>query len=532
MLVQWKHIFPDDSPYRWDGLSRDAVLARLHSFPGTWPHLAREVCEIRNRDDRDAELTWKRFAALSEAVREAPRAVRREACAAGLVPCLVASLGDGFVCGYSRAQLITPEGARGARVHTISIMELFFACVERIIHDDSPEEVAQMLDVFEDTIIGVYVKLWDIRDPFLVGEAGLRESTSGNTSFAAYLTHNGVDVLLNILTASGRCILEAMRAHHRAIQLVESYIPHMFLLNWIYNSDASVRSGTLSHLERIIGAQASPSSVWSQLFSTLPSSPGDVTERAFTHAILRDLENESVVDKQLSTTLYLLSVWQERRLLGAAVPWEPKLAGYCIGVARRQLCRGRHTGVEGFLEVMTAALMSLNKGEPALSPRQCYGLLDLFCKYTMACLELPERRTPEILNGYLDWILKKLRAHTPCVRPKTVALRQRVYSAWLTLTDELARRRVAQRDTDWRTFVRKCETVRRLVEPEPGVSSVGAFAPLVRCGWSACLCSVAAPAHRMRVCAGCGLVAYCGRDCQKRDWTEGEHRQSCLRLTP
>ena len=28
-------------------------------------------------------------------------------------------------------------------------------------------------------------------------------------------------------------------------------------------------------------------------------------------------------------------------------------------------------------------------------------------------------------------------------------------------------------------------------------------------------------------CNGCGLVAYCGKKCQAKDWTDGGHRKVC-----
>ena len=43
-----------------------------------------------------------------------------------------------------------------------------------------------------------------------------------------------------------------------------------------------------------------------------------------------------------------------------------------------------------------------------------------------------------------------------------------------------------------------------------------AFEPLRRCSWTECVCSVHKPAHKLRVCKGCCVVAYCGTKCQTR----------------
>ncbi|GJE93341.1 zinc finger MYND domain-containing protein [Phanerochaete sordida] len=533
MLTRWHHIFPDESPYRWEELSKDAVQERLYRFPGAWPDLALEACEVRGRTRHDAELMWQRFVTLKEVVRTAPREVWHEAWAAGLVRCLAGSLGSNLVGGYTSAELIwpgTPDiSPRDAREHIIYMVEAFLACVARVFHDDDREEVEQMLDIFQDTLIGVYIKLWDIRYPFLIGELSERKDAPENTNFVEKIARSRMDLMLNNLATLGRWIAEKLR-DHRAIQLVESRVAHIFFLAWLYGLERLTRAHALSHLGLVNEENTARPATWKQLFASLLSQPGIITESVVTGAILRDLADECVVDKHLSNTLSILNVWQENWLLDGAVFSEPKLAGYCIGAARRQLCRGDHTDSERFPDIMEAVLMSIVLGA-TLSLKQCYGLLELFCRFAAARLERPLGRTPEMLNGYLGWILEQMRARIADARPRTVALRLHAHSAWVALTDELAHRGLAQRDADWRAFVRRCETVRRLIEPEPGASGVGAFAPLARCAWAACLCSVAAPAHRMRVCTGCGSVAYCGRECQERDWNEGGHRHRCQKLS-
>ncbi|TRM55984.1 hypothetical protein BD626DRAFT_267940 [Schizophyllum amplum] len=50
--------------------------------------------------------------------------------------------------------------------------------------------------------------------------------------------------------------------------------------------------------------------------------------------------------------------------------------------------------------------------------------------------------------------------------------------------------------------------------------------PILGCSFFLCALSGARTDRRMRACP-CGVVQYCGRSCQKGDWTEGAHRERC-----
>ncbi|KZV76041.1 hypothetical protein PENSPDRAFT_496964 [Peniophora sp. CONT] len=51
------------------------------------------------------------------------------------------------------------------------------------------------------------------------------------------------------------------------------------------------------------------------------------------------------------------------------------------------------------------------------------------------------------------------------------------------------------------------------------------------CSWRACQYhKEELPETKLKACAGCGETRYCGRDCQKSDWTKGAHKQRCRRL--
>lgn len=132
--------------------------------------------------------------------------------------------------------------------------------------------------------------------------------------------------------------------------------------------------------------------------------------------------------------------------------------------------------------------------------------------------------------------------------PKVVAMRRHTLKAWQTTTNELNRSRLTRRDTAWRPFSLLWQRVGTLIPPVPDLEAdEAAFDVLQRCGWSECLCNVHKPAHRMRVCKGCWVIAYCGAECQKKyvlrrvvlgtfliltvsrfsDWEKGGHRKHC-----
>ncbi|KZV61531.1 hypothetical protein PENSPDRAFT_293280 [Peniophora sp. CONT] len=51
------------------------------------------------------------------------------------------------------------------------------------------------------------------------------------------------------------------------------------------------------------------------------------------------------------------------------------------------------------------------------------------------------------------------------------------------------------------------------------------------CAWSGCerYCKEVV-GMRLSACKGCGQVRYCGRECQRSDWTNGGHKARCRRL--
>lgn len=139
------------------------------------------------------------------------------------------------------------------------------------------------------------------------------------------------------------------------------------------------------------------------------------------------------------------------------------------------------------------------------------------------------RRTPDSSRGSTDSVTDYLtgltarcrtllrRRSTPEASAELRALARHTHSAWKASADEISRRRLGPRFPAWRHFLilwRALGDVLRYHPEDDDASPV--FGALERCGWEGCLCSVHKPAHSLRVCKGCWVVAYCGAQCQKR----------------
>lgn len=115
---------------------------------------------------------------------------------------------------------------------------------------------------------------------------------------------------------------------------------------------------------------------------------------------------------------------------------------------------------------------------------------------------------------------------------RMMAMRCYAYQAWETSARNMYARRAVPTGEIWDLIV---EIWRELGSYFPqrrhGGNNSSIFTPLERCSWAGCACSVFKPAHRLKVCKGCRLVAYCGSGCQTRyvqplTPSPGTHRHS------
>ena len=95
-------------------------------------------------------------------------------------------------------------------------------------------------------------------------------------------------------------------------------------------------------------------------------------------ATLRDLADEDVVDEMLGSVLGFLLLWQSVCSdAGSSLADEPRLAPYCLGVVRRQLCSGdRGKSDVGYVQVASMAFRALRSVLPCMG-QLCYAKVAL-----------------------------------------------------------------------------------------------------------------------------------------------------------
>lgn len=95
---------------------------------------------------------------------------------------------DEFFCGFTREQLVSPQGAKKLvrhthflyillanmilyryKMHVTVTVALFLVSIERGWNDACPRRFGRLKDALQRSIAGFYAKLWDIRDSFLIG---------------------------------------------------------------------------------------------------------------------------------------------------------------------------------------------------------------------------------------------------------------------------------------------------------------------------------------------------------------------------
>ncbi|GJE93356.1 zinc finger MYND domain-containing protein [Phanerochaete sordida] len=527
MLQHWYELFPEPQSSRkaLQHLSPEQINARLAKVPSSWTRLLRELCTADEDDDIADDFLWGLFSALEDGVRDASAKLWQSVWRTGFVLTLAELIDSAFLCGYTRQQIVSECGMCLERVSLM--LDVLLACTERIVEDDRPAEVKQLLDIMQGTIIRVFVKLWDVKDPFLISEFLYSERAAGG------LMLYDTDLLFRTLVQLGY-LTATQLDEHRTINFADSCIPHLFLLVWIWSSDLTTRSDAIANLGLVprTDSAGTRDAVWARFFAAAAHDCCD--SDAIRAAARRDLADEQVADDALAHTAIVALMWHHHvRATGATLHDDAALARACLAAARRQLCRGHDTKADdtALLGVVSATFKNIILGLP-LRGNDCYAYLDLLSQYVLLRLDAPEPALPDILTKCLTYALPPLRTRASHTSPRSTALRLHSAGAWRFVGDALARRRVAARGAAWRRFVVAWGALRPLLalpddRREGGEVPAVAYGALARCAWGACLCSRHAPAHRMRVCSGCGRVAYCGGVCQEMDWKQGGHREVC-----
>ncbi|GJE93343.1 hypothetical protein PsYK624_095020 [Phanerochaete sordida] len=393
--------------------------------------------------------------------------------------------------------------------HIALMSGIFLACTSRICDSQQPEEVSELLDVVQDTVYGIFTKLWEIKDPFLISQyTDTEDSNMKEPRFE-------LDNLLDILSTLGYLIADQLK-EYRTFALHESRIPHILLLVWIWSSQQPVRSHALTNLWQLMTIKDFDDDLWPAILRS--AVVGCCAEDEVMAAILRDLADEAILDHDLVEVTVLLLTWQNSRLqFGQSLVTDRRLAPYCLAAVRRQLCRGGNplAAKGGFYSVAMGVFSVLILGHEIPS-RLCYGFFDIFCHYILLQISEDSLSLTNIktLTAILAWGVQQLRTlRASDARPKTTVMRAHTLVAWQTVANALAHGDIA-----CQRFARAWDVARIHLEPARATEELRepVFGVLERCAWARCLCSRHPPAHKMRLCKGCEIAVYCGERCQKR----------------
>ncbi|GJE93322.1 zinc finger MYND domain-containing protein [Phanerochaete sordida] len=525
MLEHWAELFPDISfcTLRGDPLPDDVMRERLLRAPRSWAQLLRELCVAACPDAKDNHLGIL-LVDLTNAIGRASDDVWNASWEAGILVVWAEMMRDGFICGFTRDQLVSPSPHSDRRwAHILRMLHLFLACIGQVALVGYPQADEQLLGILQDTVLATYSNLWDIKDSLRIGESpsgSLRVPLSG----IATLRVGDTDDLYYALGQLGRQAA-AMLQRQRSLKPLETRIPHIFLFIWIRAASPSVRAQALNHLSIIDDPEID---VWPPFLADALS--GCIDGKDVLGAIKRDLEDEGTVDTALNDVFLLFLAWHTFRADARLDSSERQIMLCCLAAGRRQLCRGDEAMGE---ESTDAALETFAQGlqrRMETSQRHLFAFLNLLCHFIMLQFPKNEESPPAEVKEHIERILPHLASMSRDNRPKTVALRRHTLAAWQSVADEVRRRQLPRRHPAWRAFAQLWTSVKALLPAALEDEQSAQFGMLERCAWSECLCSRYKPAHKMRLCQGCERAAYCGERCQRNDWDKGGHRQRCCRV--
>ncbi|GJE93261.1 zinc finger MYND domain-containing protein [Phanerochaete sordida] len=436
---------------------------------------------------------------------------------------------DGYFCGYSKEDLTSSKAQDDAVMRHIEwLLEVLLKCVHRLTHEPSnplPEHALRVIEWFEEDFTPLWERLWAIRTPFLDSVVACEASPDPRkTTFHGSLiqTMYFMDIMLE-------------KAGKTTNHSTNSCMPHIMFLIWVLNEDKDNRDKALLAVTTLIH----PDENYSKFYSEVAT--GTTSREKINAAILRDFKDETLVDRPLYSVIVTNFFLKPER--GLRTPIETssqrRIVWASLAAMRRQWCTGHSDIVyHGDIYVMLSAFLKITKIEldllPYISEAQVHALLAHIGKCLVPFMEGEDSHSgPGHLTGLIAWCGRQLRRYRNAdpVEAKLLAMRRLTHELWRESVEDIDKRRLVRAWPAWRHTVILWRALGAAVPLSADQDDQGAaaFAPLERCGWRGCLCSVHAPAHRLRVCKGCWLAAYCGARCQASAWAQGGHRHVCAR---
>ncbi|GJE89911.1 zinc finger MYND domain-containing protein [Phanerochaete sordida] len=498
------------------GEAFDTTAERLVSSPHIWTSIIRGLRRSKTLPS-PPELDAIRI--LPHAVDNCDDADWTVAWDHGFVTAVAELVSYDGICGLTSEELASAQGPDVDTMRFISaMMDILRTSLDRFFTTPwrGDDETERLLEILQSKIIPMFDNLWEIRTPFLVSEL-------------AYTQTDPIAVTLHESLCFLAMALAVILKFYRDVDIMKtnSRIAHVLLLIWMYSPDREVRCQSL---RRIVGTadEAHQTSFF------LSVSHGCTDRDRISASVLRDLKDEHILNEDLLSSFECADIFSnlEPEDGGPVVHWEePLLIPYGLAAARRQLCLG--TNYDNLCIKISSIAFGLSHDQKFDLPRmgkRVYELLGLLCRFVKDVIAEEEPETLDLLLDALWWLVPLLQTHPLDPgnnRPKELAIRRLTYNLWRETTDDLNRRRLVLRSQEWKEFARVWRGVGRAIPDVPeGEASESPFEPLARCAWGGCLCSVHKPKHRMRVCKGCWVVAYCGTKCQTSDWQD-RHRWRC-----
>ncbi|GJE90258.1 zinc finger MYND domain-containing protein [Phanerochaete sordida] len=473
---------------------------RLREIPGSWPELVRELCTA----EYDKFTIMRRVFAFEHAVQHSSDTAWQKARNKGFLTQLTGLIEDEFLCGFTREQLVSPQGAKKL-ICVTSAMKLFSVSVGRALKDARLRKFGNLKDVLHRCIAGIFAKLWDLRDSFLIGkfQGHYRSERPPKADL-----DNFHDALLNL----GLQVEGEPSENRTGIR-----IPHVFLPIWLYSPVWDTRAKALASWARIINANSNREA-WSQFFNGAIRD-GCTSNERITGALVRDLANEHTLQSYLQVVMGVLRRWNEfNRSRGVDLSsLEPQLPHYCLAAARRQRCRGNEMpGTAIIKTVESSVLTEFSEGWTITPGRQSYAFLDLLLDYTLSCTH-DCKHAPVKLIRFTEYALAHIRDLAEDSSPEAIMMRWHTFNTWVTVDRVLKYQRLPEQSASWRSYAQLWSKVKALIPPMPdGRKCETPFGKLERCCWELCHCNRHKPAHKMRICKRCQSVVYCGEECQRR----------------
>ncbi|GJE93258.1 zinc finger MYND domain-containing protein [Phanerochaete sordida] len=491
-------------------------LEPLLAIPDSWTQVLQEIC--RQSDDDDHQfMRICMTTALNQAIRVADNITWLIIAKSEFLPALVDFINSDYLFGFSSDYLLSEDVDELDASLIAASLALCTTYIDHTlaVHEPDDPEYMKMVDVVAQ-FPPVFTKLWAVRDPLLISEFAWETDPDS--------MHEPIHPYLDMISTVTVFLLQK----HRNLTLdhTNSHIPHVLLLIWIYNPYYAGRTKALKRFASTMGD--GPYDDFFRDFANGCTSHDEITE-----AMLREFRDEEILDGELAAVLIVETVRDKDRSSEPVAYYQEQVASRSLAATRRQICRGSQDS-EQDIEIIhsTFGLLKQNKKTPysVVTDRQTYGGLSILCHYCMLQIARASGGgPPDRMNSFVaSWLARVGELDKDDDRPKTIAARRHALQAWRRVKDELRRRQLVHQDRHWKVFELVWERIGAAIPPVPSEAAPASpFELLQRCGWSECLCSVHKPAHRMRICTGCWLVAYCGPRCQEKDWEEGGHQECC-----